>query len=415
MDGTYTEVRNVPITVQFKYVTLASAMNEQFRRRWAGCEALAMGRGGVSAVAAATGMSRNTVLRGIAEIQEHLPELAGRIGQERIRRPGGGRRARAAEDASLLSDLRALLESSTRGDPTSPLLWTAKSTRKLAEELVARGHAVSHMTVDRLLGQLGYSLQANRKTREGELHPDRNGQFEHLNAKVRRFQRRGEPVVSVDTKKRELLGDFRNPGREWHPQGQPDEVRIHDFRDKTLGVAIPYGVYDTTRHEGWVSVGIDHDTAEFAVASIRRWWQQMGRHAYRGAKELLITADSGGSNGSRVHLWKWCLQKLADETQLRISVCHFPPGTSKWNKIEHQMFCHIAENWRGRPLVSRSVIVSLIGHTTTREGLRIEAALDKASYKQKIKISDEQMASLRLSRDAFHGDWNYRLDPRPPS
>ncbi len=245
MNGTYTEVRNVSITVQFKYDTLAGAMNEQFKRRWAGCEALAMGRGGVSAVAAATGMSRNTVLRGIAEIQEHLPELAGRIGQGRIRRPGAGRPARAAEDASLLSDLHALLESSTRGDPDSPLLWTAKSTRKLAEELVAQGHAVSHMTVDRLLGQLGYSLQANRKTREGEFHPDRNGQFEHLNSKVRRFQRRGEPVVSVDTKKRELVGDFRNPGREWHPQGQPDEVRTHDFRDKALGVAIPYGVYDT--------------------------------------------------------------------------------------------------------------------------------------------------------------------------
>lgn len=412
MDGTYTEVRNVPITVQFKYVTLASAMNEQFRRRWAGCEALAMGRGGVSAVAAATGMSRNTVLRGIAEIQEHLPELAGRIGQERIRRPGGGRRARAAEDASLLSDLRALLESSTRGDPTSPLLWTAKSTRKLAEELVARGHAVSHMTVDRLLGQLGYSLQANRKTREGELHPDRNGQFEHLNAKVRRFQRRGEPVVSVDTKKRELLGDFRNPGREWHPQGQPDEVRIHDFRDKTLGVAIPYGVYDTTRHEGWVSVGIDHDTAEFAVASIRRWWQQMGRHAYRGAKELLITADSGGSNGSRVHLWKWCLQKLADETQLRISVCHFPPGTSKWNKIEHRLFSFISLNWKGKPLVNYETIVNLIGGTSTRAGLKVKAILDTNLYETGIEVSKQDLRQLNLKRHNIHPDWNYTLLPR---
>jgi transposase len=254
VDGTYTEVRNVKISVQFKYDTLAGAMNEEFRRRWAGCEALAMGRGGVSAVAQATGMSRNTVLRGITEIQEHLPELAERIGQGRIRRPGAGRPARTVEDASLLSDLHALLESTTRGEPQSPLLWTSKSTRKLAEELAAQGHVVSHMTVDRLLGRLGYSLQGNRKTREGQQHPDRNGQFEHLNAKVRRFQRRGEPVVSVDTKKRELVGDFRNAGREWHPQGQPQEVRTHDFRDKTLGVAIPYGVYDTARHEGWVSV-----------------------------------------------------------------------------------------------------------------------------------------------------------------
>jgi transposase len=402
----------VGITVQDKYDTLAFAMDEAFRRRWAGCEALAMGRGGVSAVARATGMSRNTVMRGIEEIQEQLPELVDRMGRGRVRRPGGGRHRRVAEDASLLADLQRLLESTTRGDPDSPLLWTCKSTRNLAEELAAEGHVVSHMTVDRLLRQLGYSLQANRKTREGEFHPDRNGQFEHLNAEVRRFGRRGEPVISVDTKKRELVGDFKNGGREWHPQGQPDEVRVHDFRDDTLGVAIPYGVYDPARNEGWVSVGIDHDTAEFAVASIRRWWRQMGWRAYPHAKQLLITADSGGSNGARVHLWKWCLQELADETRLRISVCHFPPGTSKWNKIEHQMFCHIAENWRGRPLISRAVIVNLIAHTTTRDGLRVKAALDESSYKQKIKITKEQMASIRLIPGTYHSDWNYRIDPR---
>jgi transposase len=415
MAGTYTEVRSVLATVQSKYDTLCGAMNEQFRRRWAGCEALAIGRGGVSAVAAATGMSRNTVLRGISEIREHLPELAERMGEGRVRRPGGGRLSRTAEDASLLSDLQSLLESTTRGEPETPLLWTSKSTRKLAEELTARGHVVSHMTVDRLLGKLGYSLQANRKTREGQQHPDRDGQFEHLNTAVRRFGRRGQPVVSVDTKKRELVGDFRNPGQEWHPQGQPEEVRTHDFRDKMLGVAIPYGVYDPTRKEGWVSVGIDHDTAEFAVQSIRRWWRQMGCLAYPRARELLITADGGGSNGSRGHLWKWCLQQLADETQLAISVCHFPPGTSKWNKIEHQMFCHIAQNWRGHPLVSQAVIVNLIGHTTTRQGLRVNASLDTARYERKIKISKEQLESLRLSRDAYHGDWNYKLTPRQQS
>lgn len=399
------------ITVEEKYDTLSFGMDEQFRRRWAGCEALAIGRGGVSAVARATGLSRNTVMRGIKEVREQLPELAGRIGRGRIRRPGAGRPKRVDEDVSLLADLRRLLESTTRGDPTSPLLWTCKSTRKLAEELAAQGHAVSHMTVDRLLGQEGYSLQANRKTLEGSSHPDRNAQFEHLIAKVRGFQGRGEPVVSVDTKKRELVGNFKNKGREWHRRGKPEEVLIHDFRDETLGVAIPYGVYDPTRREGWVSVGIDHDTAEFAVESIRRWWRRMGRRAYPQAKELLITADSGGSNGPRAHLWKWCLQKLADETKLRISVCHLPPGTSKWNMIEHRMFCHIAENWRGRPLTSRAVIVSLIGHTTSGDGLRVKAALDDSSYEQGIKISKDQMASIRLVPDKFHGEWNYKIEP----
>jgi hypothetical protein len=402
----------VGITLQDKYGTLAYAMDEEFRRRWAGCEALAMGRGGVAAVSRVTGLSRNTILRGIREIDEHLPELSRRIGQGRIRRPGAGRPARTATDASLLADLRGLLESTTRGEPDSPLLWTAKSTRKLAAELAAQGHTVSHMTVDRLLWQLGYSLQANRKTREGQFHPDRNAQFEYLNTKVRQFQRRGEPVVSVDAKKRELVGNFKNSGREWHRHGQPEEVRMHDFQDKDQGVAIPYGVYDLTRREGWVSVGIDHNTAEFAVASIGHWWRNMGRRAYPEARNLLITADSGSSNGSRVRLWKWRLQELADKTRLRVSVCHLPPGASKWNKIEHQMFCHIAENWRGRPLVSQAVIVNLIGHTTTRQGLRVRAALDQSTYEKGIKISDEQMESIRMVRDEFHGDWNYQIEPR---
>jgi len=399
-------------SVQEKYDTLAFMMNEQLRRRWAGCEAMAIGRGGVSAVAQATGLSRNTVARGIQEIQETMPELAARVKEGRIRRPGGGRPPMLNRDATLVSDLRRLLESTTRGDPTSPLLWTCKSTRRLADELNAEGHSVSHMTVDRLLWEMDYSLQANRKVREGESHPDRNAQFEHINDKVRQFQRRGQPTVSVDTKKRELVGDFKNNGREWRPRGSPEPVRTHDFRDPELGVAIPYGVYDLGRNEGWVSVGIDHDTSEFAVASIRYWWKRMGRRVYPKARNLLITADAGGSNGARRRLWKWCLQQMADELGLRISVCHFPPGTSKWNKIEHRMFCHITENWRGRPLVSREVIVNLIGDATTREGLNIHADLDEASYPDGIKVSRAQFDEIRLVKDDFHSDWNYRIDPR---
>lgn len=400
------------ISVREKFNTLSSGMNENLRRRWAGCEAMAIGRGGVSAVARATGMSRNTVRRGMAEVHEQMPGLAGEIDRGRIRRRGGGRPPLAKQDGELTFRLKGLLESSTLGDPRSPLCWTSKSTRKLAEELSAARHPVSHMTVDRLLRQMGYSLQANRKTREGTGAPDRNGQFEHIAAKVRRFERTGRPVVSVDTKKRELVGNFKNPGQEWRPRGSPRPVAMHDFADKELGVAIPYGVYDLSRNEGWVSVGIDHDTAEFAVASIRQWWRHMGRGVYPKAAELLITADAGGSNSPRSHLWKWCLQELADELGLKISVCHFPPGTSKWNKIEHRMFCHITENWRGRPLVSRGVVVSLIGHTETRQGLHIEAALDKGSYPHGVKPTREQLASLRIRPDIYHGGWNYQIEPR---
>jgi transposase len=398
--------------VQEKYERLSQMMNERLKRRWAACEALTIGRGGISAVSEATRMSRTTIRKGIREIQEEFPDLAEDVASQRCRCDGGGRRPLHETDESLLGDLEKLVEPATRGDPSSPLLWTSKSTRKLATELARMGHQVSHMTVSRLLKQLGYSLQANRKMREGADHPDRDAQFLHINKKVRSFQRRKQPVISVDTKKRELVGDFKNTGREWRPQGSPQPVRTHDFQDKELGVAIPYGVYDVTQNEGWVNVGIDRDTSEFAVESIRRWWRRMGSRVYPNAKELLITADGGGSNGSRRRLWKLCLQGLADEWGLAITVCHFPPGTSKWNKIEHRMFCHITENWRGQPLVSRAVIVKLIGSTRTREGLAVKAALDRHVYEKGIHVSDDQLATVRLSRDKFHGDWNYTIRPR---
>ena len=291
----------------------------------------------------------------------------------------------------------------------TPLRWTCKSTRLLAEELSRQGHAVSHARVADVLHDMGYSLQSERKTLEGTSHPDRDAQFLHINAQVQGFQQRGQPVISVDTKKKELVGDFRNGGQEWHPAGDPVKVRVHDFKDETLGKAIPYGVYDIGQDSGWVTVGVDHDTAEFAVQSIRQWWRQMGSRAYPRARELLITADNGGSNGSRVRLWKVSLQKLADETGLRLSVCHFPPGTSKWNKIEHRMFCHITKNWRGRPLESLEVIVNLIANTTTQKGLRLQAALDPGQYPKGIEVSDEELARVRLERHPFHGDWNYAI------
>ena len=397
-------------TVQDKYDTLSPLMNERLRRRWAGCEALALGRGGISAVARASGLSPNTIKRGMREIETEMPELVGSLhAPGRQRRPGGGRRRLADHDRTLMRDLKRLLEPVTRGDPSSHLLWTSKSTRHLAAELQRQGHTVSHMTVARLLAQLDYRLQANRKTREGTTHPDRDPQFHYINRQVRAFQRHGQPAISVDTKKRELVGDFKNAGREWRPQGQPPEVRIHDFRDEQLGVAIPYGVYDLSHNDGWVSVGIDHDTAEFAVATIRRWWRRMGQRAYPRAKELLITADAGGSNGSRSRLWKFSLQKLADESGLAISVCHFPPGTSKWNQIEHRMFCHITENWRAQPLVSHAVIVNLIGHTQTRKGLHLKASLDKGRYENGLKVSNQEFSTINLSPESFHGDWNYQI------
>ncbi len=396
--------------VREKYDRLSQVMNERINRRWAACEALALCRGGISAVCEATGLSRTTIRKGIQEIQEDFPELSDDVGQQRVRGPGGGRRPSIETDSSLIEDLQKLVDPATRGDPMSPLLWTSKSTRKLASELQRQGHEVSHMTVDRLLKQLGYSLQANRKTSEGKDHPDRDTQFQYINKKVRSFQRRKQPVISVDTKKRELVGDFKNPGREWREKGSPEHVRTHDFRDKELGVAIPYGVYDVTENKGWVNVGIDRDTSAFAVESIRRWWRRMGSKVYGHATDLLITADGGGSNGSRTRLWKLCLQQLADELGLKITVCHFPPGTSKWNKIEHRMFCNITENWRGKPLISRAVIVNLIGNTTTRQGLTVKAALDRNRYDKGIKVSDEEFATINLKKHTFHGNWNYTLN-----
>jgi transposase len=326
-----------------------------------------------------------------------------------IRQKGGGRKKASLKDPDLLRDLEKLLEPMTRGDPQSPLRWTCKSVRNLAEELRALGHEVSHMLVADLLHEQKYSLQSNRKTKEGSSHPDRNAQFEHINAKATEFLKGGQPAISVDTKKKEQVGDYKNGGREWRPKGQPELVRVHDFAKQK---DVPYGVYDLGRNAGWVSVGIDHDTSAFAVESIRRWWSMMGREAYPDARQLLITADSGGSNGSRVRLWKLELQKLADETGLEISVCHFPPGTSKWNKIEHRLFSFITKNWRGKPLVSHEVIVNLIAATTTRAGLRVQSQLDTAKYPKGIKVGKQEFAAIQLRPDDFHGDWNYAITPR---
>jgi Rhodopirellula transposase DDE domain len=398
--------------VRHKYEVLEPLLHEQARRLWAACEARALGRGGVSLVARATGLSRSTIHTGLQEIDLPAASRASFLSeQDRVRRPGGGRPRRTDQDTCLLHDLKQLVDSATRGDPMSALLWTCKSTRNLRDALLDMGHQVSHQTVARLLTDLDYSLQANCKTLEGKEHPDRDAQFEHINRKVRSFQRRGQPVVSVDTKKKELIGNYKNPGQEWEPKGQPRKVKAKDFPDKRLGKVAPYGVYDMTVNEGWVNVGITHDTAEFAVESVRRWWQRMGQQVYPEATELLITADSGGSNSSRCRLWKLCLQRLADELQLKISVCHFPPGTSKWNKIEHRMFCHITENWRGRPLVSHGVVVNLIGSTKTRTGLRVEAGLDTNHYEKGIKVTDQELATVRLKKDEFHGDWNYQVIP----
>jgi Rhodopirellula transposase DDE domain len=399
----------IEVAIGVKYQQLAPHLNEKTRRLWAATEAAALGRGGTSVVARATGLSRTTIHAAHTELR--AAPLAAES-TRRLRRRGGGRKLLSETDATLLTDLESLVEPTTRGDPESPLRWTCKSTAKLAEELQPLGHCVSQRTVYALLGHLGYSLQSNRKTREGGRHPDRDAQFRHIATLVRRLQADGQPVISVDTKKKELIGSFYNKGREWQPKGQPEQVNVYDFVDTDLGKAIPYGVYDLAANQGWVSVGIDHDTAEFAVATIRRWWCEMGRPLYPQATELLVTADGGGSNGSRVRLWKYELQKLADELGLTVHVCHFPPGTSKWNKIEHRMFCHISQNWRGRPLVSREVVVNLISQTTTDQGLAIQARLDENRYPTGAKVSDEIFDTIALERDEFHGDWNYRIKPR---
>lgn len=393
-----------------KYKALAPLMNERMRRQWAATEAQAYGRGGLHLVSTAIRMSPNTIRKGIDELSTRK-ENPDKVLDSRIRRSGGGRKRCSESDPELSKKLERLVEPLTRGDPMSPLLWTCLSTSNLAEALTQQGHPVSPRTVGRLLNADGYSLQSNRKTKEGMAHPDRNDQFEHINATVKRFQRKGQPVISVDTKKKELIGEFRNSGREWRPKGDPESVLVYDFIDKKLGKVIPYGVFDISENKGWVSVGIDHDTAHFAAEAIRRWWKKMGIKRYRTAKELLITADGGGSNGSRSRLWKVALQELATQLGMPIHVCHFPPGTSKWNKIEHRMFSHITQNWRGRPLISHEVVIQLIANTTTATGLRIRAELDDGFYETGIKVSDEELAALRIKRAKFHGDWNYALLP----
>ena len=397
-------------SIRRKFRALRPGMDERLRRQWAAAEARELGRGGITAVASAIGMSRTTITAGCRELK--LPVKQREQEALRVRRPGGGRRSLAETDPELLTALEALVEPVTRGDPESPLRWTCKSTAKLAAELTRQQHPVSDRTVATLLIQAGYSLQANRKTREGASHPDRNAQFEYLNASVQRFHRRSQPAISVDTKKKELVGDFKNGGREWRPAGKPEDVRVHDFLDKKLGKAIPYGVYDIVNNQGWVNVGIDHDTAQFAVNSIRNWWRQMGQTRFPRATQLLITADGGGSNSSRSRLWKVSLQGLADDLGLKLFVCHFPPGTSKWNKIEHRMFSFITQNWRGKPLVSHQAIVNLIAGTTTRAGLIVKAALDINHYDTKIKVSNAELESLKLKRHEFHGEWNYTISPR---
>ena len=393
--------------VREKYHALLPAMDERHRRLWAGTEARVLGRGGIAVVARATGLARNTIVRGLAELSDKQATPP-----SRVRRAGAGRKRAAVQAPGLTVALEELVEPVTRGDPESPLRWTSKSTRHLAEELNARGYEVSHTVVTGLLHDLDYSLQANRKTLEGARHPDRNAQFEHINESVKTQLKRRQPAISVDTKKKELVGRFKDAGPAWRPKGNPEKVKVHDFMEPEKGKAIPYGVYDLGRNLGWVSVGVDHDTAAFAVATIRRWWRELGRKHYPRATSLLITADSGGSNGSRLRLWKWELQRLATQTGLVISVCHLPPGTSKWNKIEHRLFSFISQNWRGQPLISHAAIVSLIAATKTHTGLKVRCALDPRKYPKAVKPTDKQMRAIDLRPDTFHGDWNYTIHPQ---
>lgn len=394
-----------------KFRRLAQFLDERTTRLWAAVEAEQLGYGGISAVAAATGLSRPTIHAGRRDLKLEA-KGASHAWLGRVRRRGGGRKSLTDGQPGLWPALERLVAPHTRGDPMNPLRWTSKSTAKLAAALTGQGFEVSARSVAALLQEERYSLQSNRKRFEGKGHPDRDAQFEHINRKVLSFQRRAQPVVSVDTKKKELVGLYRNGGKEYAPEGRPVDVNAKDFPDPLVGKAIPYGVYDPVRNEGWVSVGLDHDTAEFAVQSLLAWWRQMGRRCYPEAKELLIVADGGGSNGSRCRLWKWSSQGLADRTGLRLSICHLPPATSKWNKIEHRMFCHITQNWRGRPLISHEAVVQLIGATTTRTGLRIKAKLDPRSYELGRKVSDEQMQQVRLRLDPFHAEWNYSILPR---
>ena len=392
--------------IRDKFQVLQLELDERGRRRWAATEARSLGWGGIAVVAVATGLSDRTIRNGIRELTDPNP-----LSADRQRRYGAGRPTRQSQHPGLVRALEVLVEPATRGDPQGPLRWTCKSTRTLARTLRKQGYQVSHAKVAQLLRAQGYSLQSNRKTREGKQHPDRNAQFEHIARRVKAQQRRGQPALSVDTKKKEVLGNLKNPGKTYRRKGQPVEVDVHDFPDKKLGKAIPYGVYDIQRNEAGVSVGITHDTAEFAVAAIRRWWQRLGKKRYQSPRRLLITADSGGSNGPRNRLWKLMLQKLADETGMIVEVCHFPSGTSKWNKIEHRLFCHITRNWQGVPLETLQIIVQLIGSTRTREGLEVHAWLDEKDYKKGRKVADSELDEVYIKPNAFQGQWNYEIHP----
>jgi transposase len=392
--------------IRHKYVAIAPHLDERGRRQWAAVEARAIGWGGIAIVAAATGLSDRTVRTGIRELDD--PDA---IGPGRQRRPGAGRRAKEVMEPELIAALESIVESSTRGDPMTSLRWTCKSTRSIAAELWARGFSVSHTKVSELLHTCGYSLQANRKTIEGAQHPDRNEQFEHINRRIRAYSRTRQPAISVDTKKKEPLGPLKNPGRSYRRKGDPVRVTTHDFPSKELGKAIPYGVYDITNNEAGVTVGISHDTAEFAVTAIQRWWDKLGRTRFPKGKRVLVTADCGGSNSPRTRLWRLELQRLADETGLQIEVCHFPPGTSKWNKIEHRLFCHITRNWQGIPLETLEIVVNLIGNTSTREGLEVHAWLDEGEYPKSQQVTDAQLLDVRIQRHSFHGEWNYTILP----
>jgi len=396
--------------IKQRFENIEPFLDERTRRLLVAAESSVLGHGGIAKVSRATGLSRPTIAAGLEELADS--SLAD---TKRIRKAGGGRKRTVDKDPTLLQDLEGLIEPTSRGDPESPLRWTSKSVRKLAQALNRMGHRVSRRLVADLLHELDYSLQANRKTKEGDSHPDRDAQFEHINAQVKAFQAASQPVISVDTKKKELVGDFKNGGREWQPKGEPEQVRVHDFLIPELGKAAPYGIYDMTHNLGWVNVGIDHDTATFAVEGIRRWWYSMGQPLYPDAHQLLITADGGGSNGYRLRLWKVELQKLADEIGLSITVCHLPPGTSKWNKIEHRLFSYISQNWRGKPLVSYEVIVNLIAATTTTTGLRVHSQLDTQSYPKGVKVPDAELAQVNIERDDFHGEWNYAISPTAKS
>ena len=395
--------------IRDKYNMLSSALDERTRRLWAASEATSVGWGGISIVSEATGFAHTTIRRGVRDLGVGASSNNRILESGRIRRAGAGRKNVIETDPQICEALESLIEPVTRGDPESALKWTCKSTRRLAQELTHLGHSVGPTSVRALLHHLDYSLQANRKTREGIDHPDRDEQFSYINETVKKFLRAQQPAISVDTKKKELVGDFSNAGREYHKKGSPVETRMHDFADKRLGKAIPYGIYDIISNEGWVAIGINHDTARFAVNSIRRWWTEMGQNRFPRATRLLITADSGGSNGWRTRLWKVVLQELANELEMNLTICHFPPGTSKWNKIEHRLFSFITQNWRGKPLYDLQTIVNLISHTTTEAGLIVKSAIDNALYETGVKVSDEELAAVAVHPHDFHGEWNYTI------